>query len=47
VAAFRLRLEQLGWTEGANIQVEYRWGAGDAVRIRRIAKELIEQNQTL
>jgi putative ABC transport system substrate-binding protein len=31
VAAFRERLQQLGWTEGRNIRIDYRWAtASDA-----------------
>jgi ABC-type uncharacterized transport system substrate-binding protein len=41
-AAFLQGLQQLGWTEGNNVRIDYRWGAGDADRIRRYAVELIE-----
>jgi putative tryptophan/tyrosine transport system substrate-binding protein len=41
VAAFALGLSQLGWTAGRNVQIEYRWGAGDADRIRKYAAELV------
>jgi putative tryptophan/tyrosine transport system substrate-binding protein len=40
VTAFRQMLQQLGWTEGQNFQVEYRWGAGDGDRIRKNAAEM-------
>jgi ABC-type uncharacterized transport system substrate-binding protein len=30
----------LGWTNGRNVRIEYRWTAGDADRIRRYAAEL-------
>jgi len=30
----------LGWTDGRNVQIDYRWPAGDAERIRRYAAEL-------
>jgi hypothetical protein len=29
VTAFVTRLRELGWTDGANVQIDYRWGAGD------------------
>jgi len=41
VAALAQGLQQLGWTVGRNIRIEYRWGAGDADRIRQQAAELI------
>jgi putative tryptophan/tyrosine transport system substrate-binding protein len=42
VAAFRGALAKLGWTEGRNITIELRWGAGDADKINTFAKELVE-----
>ena len=41
VAAFVRRLQELGWTEGRNLQLEYRWAAGDADSARRYAAELV------
>jgi len=41
VAALRQGLEELGWTEGRNIKVDYRWGAGDPLRVRAHAAELV------
>jgi putative tryptophan/tyrosine transport system substrate-binding protein len=38
--AFRQVLGELGWTEGHNIQFEYRWAAADADRMRSYAREL-------
>ena len=40
VATFRSTLAKLGWTEGSNVLIEYRWGAGDADKMRRQAAEL-------
>ncbi len=40
--AFLQVLQQLGWTEGRNVRIEYRWGAGNANNIRKIAAELVE-----
>jgi putative ABC transport system substrate-binding protein len=34
-------LQQLGWTEGRNLQIDYRFGAADVDRARRYAAELI------
>ena len=42
IAAFHQGLQQLGWTVSRNVQIEYRWGAGDADRIRKLAAELVE-----
>jgi len=42
VAAFRERLQKLGWTEGRNIRIASRWGAPDDADSRqRSVKELI------
>jgi putative ABC transport system substrate-binding protein len=40
IAAFSQALEQLGWTEGRNLRIDIRWGAGDADRVRKDATEL-------
>jgi putative tryptophan/tyrosine transport system substrate-binding protein len=39
--AFVEGLQQLGWTEGRNIWIDTRWGAGDADRFRQHAAELV------
>src|SRR5262244_2468066 len=39
--AFAQALAQLGWTDGRNIRIDLRWGAGDPERIRRYAAELV------
>ena len=39
--AFLEALHELGWTEDRNVQVDYRWAAGDADRLRRYAAELV------
>jgi putative ABC transport system substrate-binding protein len=41
VAAFRRGLEELGWTEGRNLRIDWRWGGGDAFRMRDYAAELV------
>ena len=41
IAALLQGLAQLGWTDGRNVRIEYRWGAGDAERIRKYAAELV------
>ena len=40
-AAFVQGLQQLGWTDGRNMRIEYRWGAGDADNMRKYAAELV------
>ena len=41
LAAFRQALQELGWVDGRNILMEYRWGAPDVARARKLAAELI------
>ena len=41
VGAFLQGLQELGWTDGRNVRLEYRWGSGDAERIRKFAAELV------
>jgi putative tryptophan/tyrosine transport system substrate-binding protein len=40
-AAFVQRLSDLGWIEGRNIRIEYRWGEGRNDRIAECAAELV------
>jgi putative ABC transport system substrate-binding protein len=40
-AAFLQGLQEWGWTAGRNVQIDYRWGAGDADRFRKYAAELV------
>jgi len=42
VKAFREGLAQLGWIDGRNLQIDYRWAGGDVGLIRTFAKELVE-----
>src|SRR5262249_29705110 len=39
-AAFVEKLQQLGWTDGQNVRIDHRGGAGDADTIRKQAAEL-------
>jgi putative ABC transport system substrate-binding protein len=41
IAAFREVMLALGWTEGRNIHIDYRWGAGDVDRTHAYAAELV------
>ena len=40
-AAFQQGLQQLGWTVGLNVRIDYRWSGGDAGNIRKHAAELV------
>src|SRR6516165_8116325 len=40
-AAFLQRLRELGWTEGRNLRIEYRWGEGRNERFAEIAAEFV------
>jgi putative tryptophan/tyrosine transport system substrate-binding protein len=40
-AAFQQALEQLGWRVGYNVEIIYRWTAGDANRAETLARELV------
>jgi putative ABC transport system substrate-binding protein len=41
VAAFREELQKLGWTEGRNIRIDFRWAAADVEAMQQFAKELV------
>jgi putative ABC transport system substrate-binding protein len=41
ITAFRQALQQLGWTDGRNVKIDYRWPAGDADKARKYAAELV------
>jgi putative ABC transport system substrate-binding protein len=40
-AAFRKRLAELGWIDGRNVHVEYRWTGGNLDRTKLLADELV------
>jgi putative ABC transport system substrate-binding protein len=40
-AAFLQALQQLGWTDGRNVKIDYRWPTGDADKARKYAAELV------
>ena len=42
LTAFLQGLQSLGWTDGRNVRIEYRWGGSDAERLRKHAEELAE-----
>ena len=41
LTVFKQKLQELGWPEGPNLQVEVRWTAGDADHVRRYSTELV------
>lgn len=41
IAAFRQGLRELGWIEGRNVRLEYRWAGGDIDHIRTYAAEMV------
>jgi putative tryptophan/tyrosine transport system substrate-binding protein len=43
VAALVGQLQALGWTEGRNIRIDYRWAAGNAEQMEPSAKDLVAQ----
>src|SRR5437016_9162146 len=42
IAIFQQRLQELGWKDGHNIRIDYRWGDADDERIQALAKELVD-----
>jgi putative tryptophan/tyrosine transport system substrate-binding protein len=40
-SAFVTRLRDLGWIEGRNVVIEYRWAAGQTAKFRELAAELV------
>jgi putative ABC transport system substrate-binding protein len=44
VFAFRKRLDELGWADGGNIHIDYRWSAGSTDRMQIFATELVRSN---
>lgn len=46
-AAFVQRLRELGWTEGRNVIIEYRWAEGHTERFAEIAAEFVQRNVSI
>jgi putative tryptophan/tyrosine transport system substrate-binding protein len=43
VQAFAQRLSELGWTDGRNVKIEYRWAAGDVRQTTQFAAEFVQR----
>jgi putative ABC transport system substrate-binding protein len=43
VPAFERRLRQLGWVDGDNLEIDYRWADGQADRYGKIAKQFVDR----
>jgi putative ABC transport system substrate-binding protein len=41
VSAFTQALAGLGWAEGRNVRMDFRWGGGDISRMRALGQELV------
>jgi putative ABC transport system substrate-binding protein len=41
VKVFQQGLQQLGWTDGRNVRIDYRWAAGNVENSRKYAAELV------
>jgi putative ABC transport system substrate-binding protein len=41
LSAFTQALAGLGWTDGRNARMDFRWGGGDINRIKALAQELV------
>ena len=42
-AAFSQQLEKLGWTVGVNLQVDFKWGTGDADWVRSATEDVLRR----
>ena len=41
LTAFEEGLQKLGWSQGRNLHIDYRWAGGDEQRLRTYAAELV------
>src|SRR5262249_11934487 len=47
VAALQRGLSKLGWAQGGNLAIDYRWAPDDPVLVWKFAKELVESRPEL
>jgi putative ABC transport system substrate-binding protein len=47
IAAFRDELRNLGWVEGQNVQIDYRWTSGDVTLRQKFVTEVVAQHPDL
>jgi hypothetical protein len=47
IAAFLQGLQQLGWTDGGNVRIDYRWAAGDLLVFRDTPRSFWRSRRTL
>ena len=40
LAALTTELQRLGWTEGQDVRIDYRWADGDVSRLQALATQL-------
>src|SRR4051812_11607178 len=45
--AFLRKLRELGWVDGANLVIEYRWAEGELARLPELAADLVQRNVDL
>jgi putative ABC transport system substrate-binding protein len=44
ISEFTQRLQELGWTDGRNVRIDFRFSGADAIRISTLATELVEKH---
>ena len=42
IGTFLKTLRELGWEDGRNLRIDYRWGAGNTEQNNRLAAELVQ-----